>query len=73
MPNKKKQMIEEVFVNEKSNIGFIVFVRGIERIYGRSVCGFGCGGDRGNRRRKKRNHRQLYMVTRRLGQPHHQR
>ena len=59
MPNKKKQMIEEVFVNEKSNIGFIVFVLGIERIYGRSVCGFGCGGDRGNRRRNKRNHRQL--------------
>ena len=52
-------MIEEVFVNEKSNIGFIVFVLDIERIYGRSVCGFGCGSDRGNRRRNKRNHRQL--------------
>ena len=54
-------MFEEVFANEKSNIGFIVFVLGIERIYGRSVCGFGCGSDRGVRRRFKRHHRRLHM------------
>ena len=49
--------------NEKSNIGLIVFVLGIERIYGRSVCGIGSGGRAAGAesRRFKRNHGRLHM------------
>ena len=51
--------------NEKSNIGLIVFVLGVERIYGRSVYSFGGGGNPRFRRRVKRHHRRLYMDAQR--------
>ena len=41
MPNKKKQMIEEVFANKKSIISHFICGAVVERVHSPAVHGFG--------------------------------